>query len=292
MTPERWLEVRLRNPGADAELLVEALLDAGGRAVWEEDGWQVTHLPDPGTPQELDRVVAGLRGALPGGDALELETRWQRQEDWAEFWKRGLDARRVTPRIVVTPTWIEPDTRPGDLVISLDPKMAFGNAEHGTTRGCLRILDRAVRPGDRLLDVGAGSAILSIAGALLGAGSVDALEVDPLAIPAARENLEANGVADTVTLGLRRVTAADLRGMEPYDGVMANLETGFLRPLLPGLAVAARPGGWVLLSGILAHEWEEVRGLAESLGLHFREVDADGEWRSGLFLRPQPPGRA
>lgn len=292
MNPERWLEVRLRHAGCDAEIVVEALLDAGGRAVWEEDGWQVTHLPDPGGPAEVDRVLKRLRTALPGDDAVELETSWQRQEDWAEFWKRGLDARRLTHRMVVTPTWIEPDTRPGDLVISLDPKMAFGNAEHGTTRGCLRILDRVVRPGDRLLDVGAGSGILSIAGALLGAESVDALEVDPLAIPAARENLEANGVADTVTLALHHVTAADLRGMEPYDGVMANLESGFLRPLLPGLAAAARHGGWILLSGILEYEWEEMRGQAEALGLHCREVDVDGEWRSGLFRRPLEPDPA
>jgi len=285
MSPHRWLELRIRSADADPELLVEALLEAGGRAVWEEDGWQVSHLPDPGEAEGVAAVLASLAERLPGAEALEMETRWQRQEDWAEFWKRGLEARRLTERLVVTPTWITPETRPGDLVITLDPKMAFGNAEHGTTRGCLRILDRQVRKGDRLLDVGAGSAILSIAGALLGAGHVDALESDPLAIPAAEENLEVNGVGGRVTLRLQRVTSADLEALDAYDGVVANLETGFLRPLLPGLAAATRPGGWLLMSGILDHEWEGIRRDAEAYGLVFQELDADGEWRSGLFRK-------
>lgn len=285
MNPERWLELRLR-VGPDAEsLAVEALLEEGGRAVWEEDGWQVTHLPDPGEAG-VDGVLARVRDRLGGVEPVTVETRWQRQEDWAEFWKRGLDARRVTDRLVVTPTWIDPEVREGDLVITLDPKMAFGNAEHGTTRGCMRIMDGLVRPGDRLLDVGAGSAILSIAAVLFGADHVEAVEADPLAIPAAEENLAANGVAHRVHLWQQAVTVEDLSALEPFDGVMANLESGFLKPLLPGLARATRPGGWLLLSGILDYEWEEMRDRTSALGMHFEIVDADGEWRSLLFRRP------
>ncbi|MDT8340832.1 MAG: 50S ribosomal protein L11 methyltransferase [Longimicrobiales bacterium] len=289
MNPARWLELRIRCPSRDPALLVETLLEAGGRAVWEEAGWQVSHLPDPEGPAAVEVVLAAVRAAFPDASDLEVDTRWQRQEDWAEYWKRGLEARRLTPRLVVTPSWITPATGPGDLVITLDPKMAFGNAEHGTTRGCLRLLDRTVGAGERILDVGTGSAILAIAAVLMGAEWVDALEADPLAIPAARENLISNGVADHVALSLARVTAADLQGMDPYDGVMANLETGFLRPLLPGLAVAVRAGGWLLLSGILAEEWEPLRGDVEATGLCLHEVDADGEWRSALLRRP--PGR-
>jgi ribosomal protein L11 methyltransferase len=285
MNPDRWLELRLRVPDGAGELAVEALLEEGGRAVWEEDGWQVSHLPDPGD-DGLEVVVDRVRSGLAGVGEVEVETRWQRQEDWAEFWKRGLEARRVTDRLVVTPTWIEPEVSQGDLVITLDPKMAFGNAEHGTTRGCMRLMDGLVREGDRLLDVGAGSAILSIAGALFGAAMVEAVEADPLAIPAAEENLEANGVASRVRLRQHAVTAEDLAAMDPFDGVMANLESGFLKPLLPGLARATRPGGWLLLSGILDHEWEEMRDRTTALGLEFATVDADGEWRSLLFRRP------
>lgn len=286
MDPQRWLELRVRVPDEHVEAAVEALLALGGRAVWEEDAWQVTHVADPGEDRagQLHRRLRQALDCVPDGQ-VEMETRWQRQEDWAEYWKRGLDVRRVTDRLVVTPTWIEPEIGPGDLVITLDPKMAFGNAEHGTTRGCLRLMDGRVRSGDRLLDVGAGSAILSIAGVLLGAAQVLALEADPLAIPAARENLEVNGVESQVTLRQERVTVEDLRGLEPGDGVMANMETGYLRPLLPGLVAAIRPGGWLLLSGILEDEWEEVRAAVESLGPEFLALDADGEWRSALFQR-------
>lgn len=288
MIPDRWLEVRVRSETVPPDVVVEGLLDLGGRAVWEEDGWQVTHLRDPGGEAEVRRLVRGIIDHFAGrrSHAVEVETRWQAQEDWAEVWKRGLDARRVTSRLVVAPSWIEPERREGDLLIVLDPGMAFGNAEHGTTRGCLRVLDTVVRAGDRILDVGAGSGILSIAAALMGAAEVEAVEMDELAVPAARENLTRNGVAGRVRLRRARVTSTDLAVGDPMDGVVANLETGLLRPLLPGLCARVRPGGWLLLSGTLDHEWDGLRAAVEAEGLRYDRLDGDGEWRSGLFRRP------
>ena len=287
MIPERWLEVRVRSETVPPDALVEGLLDLGGRAVWEEDGWQVTHLGDPGDEAEARNLVRGIVSHFAGRQphAVEVETRWQAQEDWAEFWKRGLDARRVTSRLVVSPSWIEPELRDGDILIVLDPGMAFGNAEHGTTRGCLRILDTVVGPGDRILDVGAGSGVLSIAAVLMGAEAVEAVEMDELAIPAALENLARNGVGGRVRLLQERVSSADLAGGGPMDGVVANIETGLLRPLLPGLCARVRPGGWLLLSGILDHEWDALREAVEAEGLRYDRLDGDGEWRSGLFRR-------
>jgi len=288
MIPHRWLEVRVRSETVPPEVLVEGLLELGGRAVWEEDGWQVTHLGDPGGDAAARRLVRGIVDHFAGrrSHAVEVETRWQAQEDWAEFWKRGLDARRVTSRLVVSPSWIEPELRDGDILIVLDPGMAFGNAEHGTTRGCLRILDTLIQAGDRVLDVGAGSGVLSIAAILMGAAAVEAVEMDELAIPAARENLTRNGVDERVRLLQERVSSADLGDGPPMDGVVANIETGLLRPLLPGLCARVRPGGWLLLSGILDHEWDALRGAVESEGLRYDRLDGDGEWRSGLFRRP------
>ncbi len=288
MIPERWLEVRVRSETVPPDVLVEGLLDIGGRAVWEEDGWQVTHLRDPGDEAKVRHFVQGITDHFAGGrgHAVEVETRWQAQEDWAELWKRGLDARRVTSRLVVTPSWIEPEGREGDILIVLDPGMAFGNAEHGTTRGCLRILDTVIRAGDRILDVGAGSGILSIAAVLMGAAAAEAVEMDELAVPAARENLTRNGVDGQVRLLRARMTSRDLSGGDPMDGVVANIETGLLRPLLPGLCARVRPGGWLLLSGILDHEWDGLREDVEAEGLVYDRLDGDGEWRSGLFRRP------
>ncbi|MEJ2539678.1 MAG: 50S ribosomal protein L11 methyltransferase [Gemmatimonadota bacterium] len=291
MTPSRWLEVRVRSASVPADVLVEALLELGGRAVWEEDGWQVTHLADPGDLVEGRALKRFVEGRFTDGDGgnVQVSTRWQKQGDWSELWRRGLDARRLTDRLVVTPTWIRPDVGPGDLVIVLDPGVAFGTAEHGTTRGCLRILDAVVRHGDRILDVGAGSGILSIAAALMGAGAVEAVEMDQWAVDAALDNVKVNGVGDRVTVRAHRVSADDLAHGPPRDGVIANLETGLLRPLLAGLADAVRPGGWLLLSGILAHEWPGIREEVVALGMAHDRLDEDGEWCSGLFRRPPVP---
>lgn len=290
-TPLRWLVLRARPlPGVpDEGLVADALLSLGGRAVQLDGSWWVTHLPEAdvdtaAAPAWRDRLAAYLP---PGG--VEVETEWQEHGDWAELWKRGLEPRRITPRLVVTPSWCTPEVGEDDLVITLDPGMAFGNAEHGTTRGCLRILDRVVRPGDRVLDVGAGSAVLSIAAARMGATEVTAIESDPLAIPAAEENVRDNGVDDRVRVIEARASAEGLAARGEHDGVVANIQRGILEGLLPGLAAAVRPGGWLILSGIPTEEWSAMSRAADEVGFTPADVDEDGEWTSGLFRRP-PPG--
>lgn len=284
--PGRWLVVSVAVPPDDDGLVTEGLLLLGGRAVEERDGRAITHLPEPPAAQvSVEALEARLR-ALTGLAGLDVRLSWQEQEEWAETWKRGLAPRRVTPRVVVTPSWCEPERRPGDLVVTVDPGMAFGTAEHGTTRGCLRLLDGTVAPGERVVDVGAGSAILAVAAALMGAGEVTALEGDPLAIPAARENVERNGVADRVRVEEAWATAADLPRRGPVDGLVANIESGVLRPLLGAFAATVRPGGWLVLSGILAEEWDGFTADVAASGWVEAAVDADGEWRSGLFRRP------
>ena len=285
-SPRRWLVVRARlaSGAVDDGRLADALIDLGGRAVQLEDGgWWVTHLPDVGV--DTDRADAWrdrLAGYLPPG-ALEVECSWQDHEDWAVLWKRGLEPRRLTDRLIVTPSWCTPDPGPGDVVITVDPGLAFGNAEHGTTRGCLRLLDDAVRPGDRVLDVGAGSGILSIAAARFGASEVWALEADPLAIPTAIENAEANGVADRVTVVEETSTVASLRRRGRFDGIVANIQRAILETLLPGFRDSLRPGGWLILSGVPAEEWDAMVASARTAGFFADGVDADGEWRSGRF---------
>ncbi len=288
VTDGRWVELRARSPGGgDAgELLAEGLVALGGRAVEERDGWYVTHLPEPDDLSALEASARRTLTELSGLDDVEIDVSWREHEDWAETWRRGLEPRRLTERIVVKPSWTEvPDARDGDLVITLDPGMAFGNAEHGTTRGCLRLLDGAVEPGHRVLDVGAGSGILSIGAALLGAGRVHAVESDSLATEAIEENVERNGVADRVSWEIRAADVGWLRAQDPVDGLVANIESGILHPLLPGFAAAVGSGGWLILSGILEEEWPAMKAAATEHGFVFLAVDADGEWRSALFRR-------
>ena len=256
----------------------------------ERDAWYVAWFEEPGDPEAF---VDGLPRALEtesGLPGIRIETAWQAHEEWAESWKRGLGERRLTERVVVRPSWIEPsDVREGDLEVVLDPGMAFGTAEHGTTRGCLRLLDKAVHTGQRLLDVGAGSGILSIAAALLGARHTLALEGDALALEALAENVERNEVTDRVEW--REVWADPelLADLGPVDGVLANIESGILRPLIDGFARALPTQGWLILSGILGEEWDGMRRATEAYGFRLREVDEDGMWRSGWFVRMEDP---
>jgi ribosomal protein L11 methyltransferase len=291
--PERrWLELRVRDPAAaePSPMLVEALLALGARAAEEVDGWLVTAVEEPADPDAFVARAATLLREMADSDTVELATAWRPHEEWAETWRRGLAPRRVTPRILVRPSW-EPAPTPTSnedapaVEIVIDPGMAFGTAEHATTRGCLRLLDGTVKPGDRVLDVGAGSGILAIAAARLGAAEVVAIEADPLSCESLRENIERNGTDERVRCVEAKVSADGLARMGPVSGLVANIESGPLTALMSGFAAAVEPGGWLILSGILDHEWPTLRARAESAGFRLRNVDAEGEWRSALFAR-------
>lgn len=287
----RWLEVRARLAAVGAEdggELADALVGLGGRAVEERDGWLVTHFPEPDDPDDfMARIGRSLADCV--ATPVELAHAWRDAEDWAEAWKRGLAPRRLTPRLWVTPSWQQAPARPGEVVVVVDPGMAFGTAEHGTTRGALRLLDAALAPGERVLDVGSGSAILAVAAALLGAREVVAVEGDPVTSEYARENLVRNQVADRVRW-LETWADADLvRSLGPADGILANIESGVLRRLLPGLWDALRPGGWLILSGIPAEEWDGFARDVVHAGFVGGDTDEDGGWRSGRFRRPAVP---
>ena len=284
----RWLEVRVRSPAsADrSALLADAIVGSGARGVEERAGWFIAWFQEP---DDSVAFVAELHETLTREtylDRIHLEHCRQEHEEWAETWKRGLVSRRVTDRIVIHPSWIDPpDVSEADIVIELDPGMAFGTAEHGTTRGCLRLLDGLVQPGDRLLDIGAGSGILAIAAARLGAASVVAIEADSLACEAMRENVERNGVDEQIEIVEGFATTENIADRGAVSGIVANIEAGLLAPLFDGCASALPAGSWMIVSGILDHEWADVEESIVARGFSVQAVDADGEWRSGRFDR-------
>jgi len=294
MSPARWLELRAQldharaADGDDDGRLADALVALGGRAVEERDGWLITHLIEPADPEAFLADAAAALAEMVGAP-VALAHDWREAEDWAETWKRGLAPRLITPRLWVTPSWEESEARaraePGARVVVVDPGMAFGTAEHGTTRGALRLLDHALQPGERLLDVGAGSGILAVAAAMLGAESVTAVEGDPVAGEYARENVARNGVAERVRWTEAWADPELLVALGPVDGILANIESGVLRRLLPGLHGALRPGGWLILSGLLGEEWEAFAREVAQAGFTLVAGDADGEWRSAWFVR-------
>ncbi len=285
-TPDRWLALSLDSYAPMvAELLIEPLLDLGARGVQEVEGRLVTYLPPPSDPEAFVRRTQDALREATGLDRLTLTWHWQDHQEWSVLWRQGLGPRRITERLAVTPSWCEAEAPEDVVVVIIDPGMAFGTAEHETTRGALRLMDRALSPGETLLDAGCGSAILAISAVRLGAHHVLAVDLDPYACEAARENVAVNSVTDSVGIEAAAVTPGWLDGRGPFDGILANIQAGVLVPLLESFAGALRLGGWLILSGITEDEWLSVSRAAELRGLRLEDVDAEGEWRTGWFTR-------
>jgi ribosomal protein L11 methyltransferase len=281
--PDRWfvLTARMGRDDPLRDLLGEGLLGLGGLSVVEEGDSLTTYLPPPDDPDALLAHAARfLQDWLLDDQPPELTWRWQNNEDWARTWKDGLAPRKLTERIVVKPTWTQWDPAPGEVVIDIDPQMAFGTGEHATTRGCLRLMDRHLRPGARVLDIGSGSAILAIAAAKLGAAEVTAVEYDPDANINARENLEQNAVADRITLIEAMADEPLLARLGTFDLILANILSGVIRPLLPALRRALAPDGTLIVSGIMISEHERVVEDAAAAGLRVADVEPEEEWWS------------
>jgi ribosomal protein L11 methyltransferase len=199
-----------------------------------------------------------------------------------------LGLRRITPRLLVAPSWEAAESNDEELLLVIDPGLAFGTAEHATTRGCLRMLDGIVEDGDSLADVGAGSGILSIAAARMGARGVRAFEMDPMACETARENVRRNGVEGRVVVAETLVGGGGSLPGAPFDGLVANLQTHLILPLLPAFRSSLVPGGWAILSGVFMDDEEELVPAASRHGLRLRRDDKEEGWWTGLFTGPEP----
>lgn len=286
-----WLRVSMRAASdLDADLTADALIGAGAGAVRRDGLRLTTHLPLGGSPAAtLRRLRWALAraGILPPRDSLEWAVEPDR--DWSAEWKSGLRARRIGERIIVHPTWVDPEGGDADIPIAIDPGLAFGTAEHATTRGALRLLEPAVRPGWRVLDAGTGSGILAIAALALGAGSVLAVDTDADAVATARANLDGNGVGEAATTMVAEVTPTWLarRPEAPFDLILANILSGVLRPLLGPMRDALCPGGGIVVAGILAGEASAFRRATGAAGLSLEREDLEEGWWSALFSTPR-----
>jgi ribosomal protein L11 methyltransferase len=201
--------------------------------------------------------------------------------DWMEGWRRGVTAHRVG-RIVVTPPW-EADMHDGATTVVIDPAMGFGTGEHETTRISLLLMQDVVRSGDFVADVGSGSGVLAIAAAKLGASRAAAVEIDPLAIENAEENVARNAVGDRVSV-IEGDAAVLLPLLAPVRVVVANIIASVLLALLPVIDRALEPLGDVIVGGLLGAERDGfVRALARE-GWRVVREEAEGDWW-GAHLR-------
>jgi len=201
------------------------------------------------------------------------------EDDWANAWKTHYCKRsgvlRVGKRIVIKPLWQEHKPRPDEVVIELDPSVAFGTGLHPTTRMCLRALEEHLKPGDKVLDLGTGSGILAIAAAKLGAGSVLALDNDPLAVRAARANVQSNGVQDIVTVEHGSLDKAT----EEFELVLVNILARVIIELAAqGLVDRVRPTGLMIAAGIIEKQEGEVTAAFREHEIEIVERWKEKDW--------------
>ncbi|MCL5946429.1 MAG: 50S ribosomal protein L11 methyltransferase [Chloroflexi bacterium] len=207
------------------------------------------------------------------------------EEDWADAWKQHYHMQRIGDRLVIVPTWESYAGEPDDLIIRLDPGAAFGTGLHPTTRLALRLLEHAARPAKHLLDVGTGSGILAIAGALLGAQHVVAVDVHEVAVGVARANIAANNLTEQITVLVGSATDGLEWSGQPFDVVIANIIARVLIDLADSLAKAVPIGGELILSGIIEAAEIEVLITFAVRGFEPIERYEEGEWRAHRLLR-------
>ena len=273
--PEHWLSVRVR-PGSNRDAVLAALFAVGAQGVQEVGDQFVTLLS---SPRSADDVSCAVLAASP--DAT-VETEETPRVDWTERWKEALHVQRVGP-LAIAPPWLAAGENP-DHTIVIEPGMAFGTGEHPTTRGVVRLLPGALHAGSRVADLGAGSAVLSIAAAKLGAGHAFAIELDPDAIGNAEENVARNGVANRVTV-LEGDAASLLPLVAPVDLVLANIISSVIRELLPVIDEAVADDGSAILSGILREELPDILNAIASVGWRVDREDFEDIWCSGAIVR-------
>lgn len=197
------------------------------------------------------------------------------EEDWATSWKKYYKPLRIGRRIVIKPTWEEFSARPDDLVIELDPGMAFGTGTHPTTTMCLEVLERYIRGGELVYDVGTGSGILAVAAAKLDAGCVRAMDIDDVAVQAAVQNVAANDVSSLVTVFRNNL----LEGVaEQADIIIANIVADVIIKVCPDAARLTRKGGLFITSGIIGNRAEEVADVLRGHGFRLQERKEEKDW--------------
>lgn len=302
----RWVEVATRVDPEAVEAVAEVFQRfAHGGVVIEyatepgqEIAWDEPTIVSPGQPvtvrgylprsregarrrRQLQEALWHLGAIWPIPDPIVREVR---EDDWANAWKEHFFAHRVGERLIIKPSWREFEPGPEDLVITLDPGMAFGTGLHPTTRLSLLALESLLRGGERVLDVGTGSGILSLAAARLGALSVTALDLDEVAVSAARANVVANGLDGVVAVGLG--SAGDAPAGARYDLVVANIIARVIVDLAASLAARVAGGGHLVASGILEPRADEVAVALAGVGLGLVDRLSEGDWHALIYRRP------
>jgi ribosomal protein L11 methyltransferase len=282
-TTKEYLEVKVVVPEEIADQMSNFLIELGSPGVWINPkgknliitGYLSEKSKSKYIKISLDCYLAELKdlGFKTGKSGIEI--RKIERKDWFRDWKKSFEPIFVDTDIVIVPDWNQ-TSYPDKTVIRIKPGMAFGTGTHPTTQLCLRALKKYIKSGDRVVDVGCGSGILSILGAKLGASYVWGLDIDQDAIENANENLELNQVFDLVEINQGTVTAST--PPEPFDIAVANLTKKEIVESFNNIRNQVKLTGTLIFSGILKEEEIEMRDFLEKQNIRIVEITHQEEW--------------
>jgi ribosomal protein L11 methyltransferase len=292
---ECWLEITLAVPAELVESCSAALLEETGRGTYQMDPEEENELPlirgflagegaYRGRLVRLKKRVEALFSFFPELPPPRWELKLIPSENWQENWKRNFKPFRACSGLMVCPTWENLEAEAGDRVLRLDPGQAFGTGSHATTHLCLQAMENLKQnasgdPFERVLDVGTGTGILALVAAFFGAGSVLAIDLDPLAVESARQHVELNDLAAVIRVEEGRPQSVS--GV--FTLILANLTRDDLLPLADIFKKMLDPEGFLILSGFLESQAREVIRAYMRQKLLFQGLALEGEWGSVLF---------
>jgi len=288
-----YCEIQLTIPPEALEAVTELLHRAGtGGVAIDDEGaadlraWLPRDERLEGRLASLRQELTDLVAFFPGMRQFSERQRLVAEEDWANAWREHFHPIRVGRRLIVAPTWEPCAPRDGEVVLRLDPGMAFGTGTHPSTVLCLMALESMALQAARVVDVGTGSGILAVAAALLGAAEVVAVDIDPLAVRIARQNAASNGVADQVHVHYGELRDLLALGLAPAGVVVANLTAELLAELAPDLAAAVAPEGTLVASGLVGAGQAEVEAALRRAGLRLLRAAQLEDWVAVWARRP------
>jgi len=303
-----WLELTVRTHPEAVESVSELLsrYASGGVAIEEsielvDEGQEYrvlagqpvqvhAYLPIDGKEEEArQRVAEGLWHLASLGQHFvgDLQTRIVNEEDWANAWKDYFHVTHMGRRLVIRPSWREYTPRDDEVVLELDPGMAFGTGLHPTTRLCLEQVERRTEAGMRVLDVGTGSGILALASAKLGAASVYCIDNSSVAVESATANAAMNDLSDKITVILGTLDEVEAARMaDQYDMVLVNILAHIIGGMAPQLAQVVAPGGFLIASGIIEARQADAEGPLLRAGLQLIERVMIDDWIALIMRKP------
>jgi ribosomal protein L11 methyltransferase len=242
---------------------------------------------------ELQQLLQGLPEYGYDAGEFTIELGDVHEDDWADAWKQYFKPIAITERLTIKPTWEEYTPKEDELVIELDPGMAFGTGTHPTTSLCLKALDNAIVGGEQLIDVGTGSGVLAIGAMKLGASKVLALDLDPVAVTCAQENIELNGYEEDIEVRLSDLLGVlhkdESKGVTPpVDLVVANILAEIILLFLGDVMEVLKPGGIYIASGIYKNKEMIVEAGLLTAGFEIIDVLRQEEWVA--FVAGKPKG--